>query len=128
MSLKWTDCITVTSFHEPWSSVYGGRLMSKGRGFESRILGWYFFTLICCKNCIVCLKRLKINEKEAGVGQFLTHYILQHRPADVDCISISFFMMKRSLSLSLSLHLPSYLSLSLSGSALNDRNKEMSKK
>ena len=31
-----------------------------------------FFTLICCKNCIdFCLKRLKINEKEAGVGPFL---------------------------------------------------------
>ena len=27
-----------------------------------------FFTFICCKNCIVCLKRLKINKKEAGVG------------------------------------------------------------
>ena len=24
--------------------------------------GWTFFTLICCKNCIVCLKRLKIKE------------------------------------------------------------------
>ena len=32
---------------------------------------WTFFTLICCKNCIVCLKRPKINEKEAGVGPFL---------------------------------------------------------
>ena len=31
-----------------------------------------FFTLIGCKNCIdVCLKRQKINEKEAGVGPFL---------------------------------------------------------
>ena len=28
----------------------------------------YFFALICCKNCIVCLKRPKINGKEAGVG------------------------------------------------------------
>ena len=27
-----------------------------------------FFTLIFCKNCIVSLKRRKINEKEAGVG------------------------------------------------------------
>ena len=43
---------------------------SKGRGFESqrRILDGHFFTLICCKNCIVCLKRPKINKKEAGVG------------------------------------------------------------
>ena len=30
--------------------------------------GWTFFTLICCKNYIVCLKRPKINVKEAGVG------------------------------------------------------------
>ena len=30
---------------------------------------WTFFTYICCKNCNdVCLKRPKINEKEAGVG------------------------------------------------------------
>ena len=27
-----------------------------------------FFTFICCKNFIVCLKRPKINKKEAGVG------------------------------------------------------------
>ena len=31
---------------------------------------WQFFTLICCKICIVCLKRLKINQKEAEVGPF----------------------------------------------------------
>ena len=31
--------------------------------------GWTFFTFICCKNCNhFCLKRPKINEKEAGVG------------------------------------------------------------
>ena len=55
---------------EPWSSGYGRQLM-----FERswvRILapytGWTFFTLICCKNCVVCLKRPKINEKEARVG------------------------------------------------------------
>ena len=27
-----------------------------------------FFTYICCKNCNVCFKRPKINEKDAGVG------------------------------------------------------------
>jgi len=32
--------------------------------------GWIFFALIYCKNCIVCLKRPKNNEKEAGVGPF----------------------------------------------------------
>ena len=43
-------------------------------GFESwhRILDGYFFTYSCGKNCNdVCLKRPKINEKEAGVGPFL---------------------------------------------------------
>ena len=30
-----------------------------------------FFTFICCKNCIVCLKRPKINKKEARVGPIL---------------------------------------------------------
>ena len=45
---------------------------SKGRGFESQhhLLDGRFFTYICCKICIVCLKRPKINEKEAGVGPF----------------------------------------------------------
>ena len=34
--------------------------------------GWTFFTFNCCNNCDdVCLKRPKINEKEAGVGPFL---------------------------------------------------------
>ena len=53
--------------------VLGDDSCSKGRGFESRhhILDGHVFTFICCKNCIVCLKRPKINEKEAGVGPFL---------------------------------------------------------
>ena len=50
--------------------VMGVDSRSEGRGFKSRycILDGHFFTLICCKNCIVCLKRPKINKKEAGVG------------------------------------------------------------
>ena len=46
---------------------------SKDRGFESqrRILDGHFFTLICCKNCIVCLKKTVNKQKEAGVGPFL---------------------------------------------------------
>ena len=44
---------------------------SKGLGFESRrsILDGYLFTLICCKNCIVCLKRQN-KQKETGVAHF----------------------------------------------------------
>ena len=54
--------------NKPWSSGYGWQLM-----FERlwvRILtpdtGWTFFTLICGKNCNVCLKRPKINKKRWG--------------------------------------------------------------
>ena len=45
---------------------------SIGCGFESRhrILDGHFITYICFKNRNVCLKRPKINEKEAGIGPF----------------------------------------------------------
>ena len=59
---------------------------SEGCGFESqhRILDGHFFTYICCKNCNdVCLKRPKINEKEAGVGPFLQKNVQSF--ADVIC-------------------------------------------
>ena len=64
---------------EPWSSGYGRRLMFVRLWVRipSPYTGWtlgHFFTLICCKNCIVCLKKPKINEKEAGVGPFLKYY------------------------------------------------------
>ena len=42
--------------------------------------GWtlgHFFTLICCKKIIVCLKRPKINEKEAWDGPFFKKTITQ---------------------------------------------------
>ena len=60
----------------PGLVVMGKDSRSKGRGFESRYRGLdgHFFTYICCKNCNVCLKRLKINEKEAGVGPFFKKY------------------------------------------------------
>ena len=50
--------------------VLGDDSYLKGCGFESwcRTLDGHFFTMICCKNCIVCLERPKINENEAGVG------------------------------------------------------------
>ena len=64
----------VTNFigREPGVVVMGRDSCSKGHGFNSqhRILDGHFFTYICCKNCNVCLKRPKINEKEAGVGPF----------------------------------------------------------
>ena len=36
----------------------------------AKYTGWTFFTYNCCKNCNDCFKRLKINNKEAGVGPF----------------------------------------------------------
>ena len=50
--------------------VMGRDSRSEGREFKSwhRKLDGHFFTYNCCKNCNVCLKRPKINEKEAGVG------------------------------------------------------------
>ena len=57
---------------EPWSSGYGWRLMFQMLWVQipTPYTGWTFFTLISCKNCIVCLKRPKINVKDAGVGSF----------------------------------------------------------
>ena len=54
---------------DPWSRGYGWQIMYWVRIPEPNN-GWTFglFTLICCTNCIVCLRRPKINEKEAGVG------------------------------------------------------------
>ena len=55
----------------PGLVVMGVDSRSDGRGFESRhCMDTTFFKLICCKNCIVCLKRPKMNEKEAGDSPF----------------------------------------------------------
>ena len=56
----------------PGLVVMGVDSRSKGRGFESqrRILDGHFFTLICCKNCIVCLKKTE-NKRKRGLAQFL---------------------------------------------------------
>ena len=50
----------------PGPTVMGDDLCSKVRWFESQrlILDGHYFTMIC-KNCIVCLKRPRIIEKEA---------------------------------------------------------------
>ena len=68
---RWQDCFCLG--WEPWSNGYGKRLT--GRRLWVRILapytGWTIFTDNCCKNCNdVCLKRPKINEKEAAVDPF----------------------------------------------------------
>ena len=60
---------------EPWSSGYGRWLMFQRSWVQipAPYTGWtwHFSALIRCQNVIVCLKRSKINEKEAGVGPFL---------------------------------------------------------
>ena len=55
---------------EPWSSGYGKRLTFQRSWvwIPAPYTVFTFFTNICCKNCNVCLKRPKINEKEAGIG------------------------------------------------------------
>ena len=62
----------VERFKKSGLVVMGDDSRSRGRGFESwrHILDGHFFSLICFKNCIVCLKRPKINKKKAGVGPF----------------------------------------------------------
>ena len=62
------NCINHSySGREPWYSGYGKRLT-----FQRLWVYWMdIFSHISCKNFNdVCLKRLKINEKEAGVGPF----------------------------------------------------------
>ena len=59
-------------WQEPWSSGNGRRLMCERSWVwippPFTRWTWHIFTLICCKNCIACLKRPKINKKEAGVA------------------------------------------------------------
>ena len=60
----------------PGLEVMGDNWSSRGPGLKSccRILDKHD---IFCKNCIVCFKRPKINEKEARVGPFLK-YVLNY--------------------------------------------------
>ena len=58
------------------SSCYGRQLIFKRPWVRIQVLCngwiWYLFTLICCKNCIVCLKRPKISKKRPGFAYL--HY------------------------------------------------------
>ena len=84
----------------PGLVVMGDDSCSKGRGFESRchMLDGIFVTLICCKNCVVCLKRPKINKKEAGVGPFKINCFKRGRqcPVDVSLLAILGFEYRLS--------------------------------
>ena len=76
-NLEWWVVVGKTNKErrEPWSSGYGRRLTFQRLWVRipvpSAAWTWHIFILICCKNCNdVCLKRPKINKKEAGVGPF----------------------------------------------------------
>ena len=52
---------------------------------------WTFFTLICCKKCIVCLKRPKINKKRVGPFLKIDLDVLINNLgdlADSDCLEL----------------------------------------
>ena len=59
---------------------------SRGHGFESqrRILDEHF-----AKICIVCLKRPKINEKEAGLAHFLKKDETKRKPRQVQAFALN---------------------------------------
>ena len=84
--------------------VMGDDSCSKGHGFKSRrcILDVHdiFFTLISCGHCIVCLKRPKINEKEAGFGPFYKKEMKQCLPTTSSLICHSRIMTLPSVPLS----------------------------
>ena len=65
---------------EPSSSGDGRWLIFWRTWFRIPALdtGWTFFKLICCKNCTVCLKRLKINEKEATMSFFSATFLTEN--------------------------------------------------
>ena len=52
----------------------------RGRGFEiqQHIMDGHFFGLICCKNCIVCMKRPKMNNKVAEVCTFKKNWVPEY--------------------------------------------------
>ena len=77
---------TSYSFYLPTLHLYGSRVR-----IPAPYAGWTFFTLICYKNCNnVCLKKPKINEKEAGVGPFIKkHCICRTRTCEMPYEDVS---------------------------------------
>ena len=69
--------------------VMGDNSCTKGCGFKSQccILDGHFSTLICCKNCNVCLKRPKINEIDAGLANFLRKLVFS---GQIECQYVFF--------------------------------------
>ena len=63
---------------EPWSSGYGWRLMFQRSWVRmpAPYTGWAFFTLICCKICIVCLKKAE-NKRKRGRSWAILFYLIK---------------------------------------------------
>ena len=74
------DHLKIMERRSPGLVVMGGDSCSRSCGFESQhqILVRHFFTLICCQNCIACLKRLQISEIDAGDGPFIKEILQSH--------------------------------------------------
>ena len=53
-----------------WVTTYVQKVVGLNTGAVYWMNIWTFFTLICYKNCIACLKRPKISKKEAGLAHF----------------------------------------------------------
>ena len=82
--LPLTDCNVIMQVlgREPWSSGYGWWLMC-GRlwvRFPALYIGWTFFHIDLLSKLYVCLKRPNINQKAAGVCQFLIMQQLSSKP------------------------------------------------
>ena len=63
----------VKTRNNPGLVVMGRDSLMKVVGSNTGAIYWMdmiFFTLICCKNCIVCLKRPKISKKRLGLADF----------------------------------------------------------
>ena len=67
---------------EPWSSGFGKRLTFQRLWVRipAPYTGWTFFTYICCKICIVCLKKTENDKtkKRPGLAHFFKKSEAKH--------------------------------------------------
>ena len=67
---KIVSCRAGALFQWLWEETHVSKVVGSNPG-AGYWMDMTFFTLICCKNCIVCLKKTKINKKEAGMAHIL---------------------------------------------------------
>ena len=90
-SRYWTfrDLAKLTKiWREPCSSAMGGHLYSRSLWvqIQAPFTWWTFFTFICYRNCNVCLKRWKSNEKEAEDGPFFKKIVEDFDRSYTSCL------------------------------------------